>query len=79
MFDIRDGARQMAEISRERLQLLDVPEHQIRELEQSGKTFKALHVHSPFDGIVMKLSVSEGEYVTPKSELYRLAGRYLRI
>ncbi len=71
--DIREGARQMAEISRERLQLLDVPEHQIRELEQSGKTFKALHVHSPFDGIVMKLSVSEGEYVTPKSELYRLA------
>ncbi|MBL3600051.1 MAG: efflux RND transporter periplasmic adaptor subunit [gamma proteobacterium endosymbiont of Lamellibrachia anaximandri] len=71
--DIREGARQMAEISRERLQLLDVPEHQIRELEQSGKTFKALHVHSPFNGIVMKLNVSEGEYVTPKSELYRLA------
>ncbi len=71
--DIREGARQMAEISRERLQLLDVPEHQIRELEQSGKPFKALHVHSPFDGIVMQLSVSEGEYVTPKSELYRLA------
>ncbi|EGV50190.1 efflux RND transporter periplasmic adaptor subunit [endosymbiont of Riftia pachyptila] len=71
--DIREGARQMAEISRERLQLLDVPEHQIRELEQSGKPFKALHVHSPFDGIVMKLNVSEGEYVTPRSELYRLA------
>lgn len=71
--DIREGARQMAVISRERLQLLDVPEHQIRELEQSGKTFKALHVHSPFEGIVMKLNVSEGEYVTPKSELYRLA------
>lgn len=71
--DIREGARQMAEISRERLQLMDVPEHQIRELEKSGKTFKALHVHSPFNGIVMKLSVSEGEYVTPKSELYQLA------
>ncbi|MCU7917045.1 MAG: efflux RND transporter periplasmic adaptor subunit [Candidatus Thiodiazotropha sp. (ex Epidulcina cf. delphinae)] len=70
--DIREGARQMAEISRERLQLMDVPEHQICELEQTGKSFKALHVHSPFDGIVMKLNVSEGEYVTPKSELYRL-------
>ena len=71
--DIREGARQMAEISRERLQLLDVPEHQIKELRQSGKPFKAVHVHSPFDGVVMKLNVREGEYVTPRSELYGLA------
>ena len=55
----------MAKISHERLQLPDVPEHRIRALEQSGKTFKALHVHSPFDSIVMKLNLHEGEYVTP--------------
>lgn len=71
--DLRDGARRMAEISRRRLQLLDVPEHQIRELEKTGKIFKALHVHSPFDGVVMDLNVSEGDFVTPRNELYRLA------
>ena len=63
--DIRNGARQMAKISRERLRLLDVPRHQIRKLEQTGVPLKALHVHS------MNLNASEGEYVTPSSELYR--------
>ena len=63
----------MAEISRERLQLLDVSEHQIKELRQSGKPLKAVHVHSPFDGVVMKLGVRERQYVTPRSELYGLA------
>ena len=71
--DIRRGAEGLVKTSRERLKLLDVPEHQIHELEHSRKIKKNLHIHSPFDGIVMKIGVREGQYVTPATELYMLA------
>ena len=71
--EIRQGAIDLAITTYERLRLLDVPEHQIRELEQSKKIKKYIHIHSPYDGIVMKIGVREGQYVTPKTELYMLA------
>ncbi|HEC12734.1 MAG TPA: efflux RND transporter periplasmic adaptor subunit [Acidiferrobacteraceae bacterium] len=73
MEDIRKGAEDLVNTSRERLELLDVPAHQIRELEQTGKIKKNLHIHSAADGIVMKVGARRGEYVTPKTELYMLA------
>lgn len=71
--DIRRGAKELLVSSRERLRLLDVPEHQIRELDQTRKVKKTLHIHSPFDGVVMQLGVREGQYVTPQTELYMIA------
>ncbi|MEA3411908.1 MAG: efflux RND transporter periplasmic adaptor subunit, partial [Pseudomonadota bacterium] len=71
--DIRRGARELVESSRERLRMLDVPAHQIRELEQTRKVKRALHIHSPFKGIVLKIGAREGQYVTPKTELYTIA------
>ena len=71
--EIRRGARELADSARERLRLLDVPEHQIHELETTRELKKRIHIHSPFDGTVMKVGVREGQYVTPKTELYMLA------
>ncbi len=71
--DIRHGARELVKTSRERLELLDVPAHQIRELERSGKIMKNLHIHSPVDGYVVHVGVREGQYVTPQTELYMVA------
>ena len=71
--DIRRGAKDMVTTSRERLQFLDMPLHQIRELEKNRKIKKYLHMHSPFDGIVIDIGIREGEYVTPDKELYSLA------
>ena len=71
--DARRGAEELAKATRERLELLDVPEHQIRELEKTGRIKKSLHIHSPFDGIVMKIGAREGQYVTPQTELYMIA------
>ncbi len=71
--DIRDGARELVRSSRERLALLDVPERQIRELEKTHKIKKNLDINSPFDGIVMKIGIREGQYVTPATQLYMLA------
>jgi len=71
--DIRRGAKELVKSSLERLQLLDVPPHQIRELERTHKIKKNLHIHSPAGGIVMKIGAREGQYVTPATELYMIA------
>jgi Cu(I)/Ag(I) efflux system membrane fusion protein len=70
--DIRRGAEGLAKSSRERLVLLDVPEHQIRELEQTREIQKALHIHTPVAGTVIRIGARAGQYVTPKTELYMI-------
>ena len=71
--DIRRGAKEMVNSSRERLFMLDVPLHQIRELERTRKIKKSIHIHTPADGIVMKIGAREGQYVTPATEIYMIA------
>lgn len=71
--DIRHGAEQLVKSSRERLKLLDVPAHQLRELESSHIIKKSLHIHAPKPGIVMKIGVREGQFVTPANEIYMIA------
>ena len=71
--DIREGAIDLVRSSRERLEFLDMPEHQIRELEKSGRIKKKVHIHSPFDGVLINVGVRDGQFVTPRTELYRLA------
>lgn len=68
--DVARGAKEMVASSRERLTLLDVPEHQIVELEKSRKIKKQLHIHTPVDGTVTRIGSRQGQYVTPKTELY---------
>ncbi len=58
--------------SRERLQFFDVPEHQIRELEQTREIQKNLHIHAPVAGTVISIGAREGQYVTPRTELYMI-------
>ncbi len=71
--DIREGARAMVESSRARLVLLDVPQHQINELEQSREIMEGLHIHAPAGGTVLQVGARQGQYVTPASELYLIA------
>jgi Cu(I)/Ag(I) efflux system membrane fusion protein len=71
--DIRRGARELVASSRSRLELFDVPEHQIRELETSLEPQKTLHIHSPAAGIVIRIGAREGQHVTPMTELFMIA------
>lgn len=71
--DIRRGAETLVKSARLRLELLDMPIHQIKELEKSGEIKRATHIHSPFNGVVIKMGVQAGQYVTPKSQLYQVA------
>ncbi len=70
---VRLATKTVLESARERLELLDAPAHQIRELEKKRKIRKYLHIHSPFKGTVMSIGAREGQYVTPKDELYMIA------
>ncbi len=71
--DVREGAKNLLDSALQRLKLLDVPKHQIRELEKTRKVRKNLHIHSPFAGIVTKIGARQGQYVTPRTELYMIA------
>lgn len=71
--DIRQGAERLAAATLERLELFDVPEHQLKAIREGKKAIKNLHIHSPFDGVVISIGVREGQFVTPKTELYTIA------
>lgn len=71
--DIRRGAEDLVNSSRERLKLLDVPAHQLHELTDSHAIKKSLHIHTPAAGIVIDIGAREGQYVTPATQLYVIA------
>lgn len=70
---MRKTAKTILASARERLQLFDVAKHQIMELEKERKIKKHLHIHSPFQGKVMNIGAREGQFVSPKDELYLIA------
>ncbi len=70
---MKKSAKTILNSAKERLQLFDVPTHQIHELVQSRKIKKQLHIHSPFEGQIMHIGAREGQYVSPKDELYLIA------
>lgn len=67
------GSGAVIELAKKRLELWDVPAHQIRELDQTGQIKKTIHVHSPADGIVVEKKVQEGMFVKPGVNLYKIA------
>lgn len=69
---IRSGAEALTESARERLNLLDVPAHQIRELEQSRKVKKYIHIHAPWTGTIIDIGARAGQFVTPQTQLYMM-------
>ncbi len=70
---IKKSGETLLESARRRLELFDVPEHQIRELEKTRKIKKTLHIHSTAPGVVIKKHVIEGMYVKPGVTLYEIA------
>jgi RND family efflux transporter MFP subunit len=71
--EIGKGAERLLESTRRRLELFDVPEHQIEELIRDKKITKTLHIHSPFRGFVIKKDALQGMFVKPGMSLYTIA------
>lgn len=70
--DIRRGAEELVSSSRARLRLFDVPEHQIKELEQTHTVKESVHIHAPAGGTVLSIGARQGQYVTPATEIYQI-------
>lgn len=71
--EIQQGAEQLLESSRKRLQFLDLPNQLIKELTRTHQVKKTLPIQSPGNGIVMTIGARQGQYVTPETELYTIA------
>jgi len=69
---IRRGADELMQSARDRLELLDVPEHQVEELEQTREIKKYIHIHAPWAGTVIRIGARAGQFVTPATELYTI-------
>ncbi len=70
--EVKRGADQLLQSSLERLRFFDVPEHQLRELEETRKVKRSLHIHSPVAGTIINVGVRQGQYITPQTEIYQI-------
>lgn len=71
--EVSRGAHDLLEATRRRFQLWDITEEHIQELEQTGKVFRTLPIHSPITGTVIRMEARAGTFVTPGTELYFIA------
>lgn len=69
----RKFSTDLANAARERLRLWDIPEDQIREIEEKGEPVEAIVVRSPIGGTVIEKSIVKGHFVEPDMMLYRIA------
>jgi RND family efflux transporter MFP subunit len=70
--EIRKGAEELFESTKKRLELFDLPEHQIQTLITDKKISKTVHIHSPVKGFVMHKNVLHGKRVEPGMSLYTI-------
>lgn len=70
---LKSGSQFLLSASRERLLALGISQQQIREIKKLRKSNQFVRVYAPQDGIVAKLKVREGMYITPSMEVMSLA------
>ncbi|HEY5627085.1 MAG TPA: efflux RND transporter periplasmic adaptor subunit [Nitrospira sp.] len=71
--EVARGAKDLLEATRRRLQLWDIRKNHIQDLERTGKVLRALPIHSPATGTVIRMEARTGTFVTPGTELYFIA------
>ncbi len=71
--EVARGSQDLLEATKRRFQLWDITADHVRELEKTGKVLKALPIHSPITGTVIKKDALAGAYVEPGQELYTIA------
>ncbi len=70
---IRDGAESLVKASRQRLAYWDIPEAEIKKLENSGQVRKTLRLVSPANGVVIHKNAVDGMHIKEGMDLYRIA------
>jgi Cu(I)/Ag(I) efflux system membrane fusion protein/cobalt-zinc-cadmium efflux system membrane fusion protein len=70
---IRSGGSSLLDATRQRLEYWDIPDSEIKQLEQSGEVKKAITLISPASGIVLHKNAIEGEYIKASTPAYKIA------
>jgi len=71
--EARQGALELLNSTRKRLEYWDIDKSQIENLERSGEIKKTLTFYSPTTGVVLHKNAIEGAYVKAGSDLFRIA------
>ncbi len=66
-------SRALAKQIETKLKLYDVPEQNIKMIKQANRAFKYLPYYSPYSGVVISTSISEGASLKKGMEVYKLA------
>jgi len=71
--EIRANAESLYTSTKERLRLWNIPEGEIKQIEQRGAPIRALTFYSPIDGFVINRNAYPGQRIAPDTELYTIA------
>ncbi len=71
--DIREGARRVVEITRNRFKLWDISDQEIQKLEKSGEIQDAMIIRSRVSGVVTHKIIKQGDKIGPGMPLYHIA------
>jgi Cu(I)/Ag(I) efflux system membrane fusion protein len=66
-------ARDLVDSARRRLAYWDVPEEEIRRIEETGEITRTVTLPAPASGVVVEKNVVEGDRITPGTTVYRIA------
>jgi Cu(I)/Ag(I) efflux system membrane fusion protein len=70
---LKIGNKDLISASRKRLVAFGIPLDQVRRLEKTRKVEQTISIYSPQDGVVSRLMVRHGMYVTPDKQVMSLA------
>lgn len=71
--DAKDRAEQLVTAARQRLMLWDLPEEEIRTLEETHRVQHAVTFRSPVSGVVLEKAALQGMHVMAGQMLYKIA------
>jgi RND family efflux transporter MFP subunit len=71
--EVAAGSESLLEAARRRLELWDFTAEQIRQLGATGQPQREVTYYSPANGYVMERRAFPNQYVTPDTELYKVA------
>jgi Cu(I)/Ag(I) efflux system membrane fusion protein/cobalt-zinc-cadmium efflux system membrane fusion protein len=70
---IREGGQSLLEATRKRLEYWDIPEAEIKRLEDTGEISKTITLNAPATGMVLHKNAVEGEYIKAGTSTYKIA------
>lgn len=69
----RENARALVESARRRLDYWEIPQEEIRRIEETGEVRRTLTLRAPASGVVVEKNVVDGDRIMPGMTLYRIA------